>query len=118
MIGDMNRRQFLASLGIGAPAAVLEAKLGLVERVRKYFFAPKCGWKPEDLYLASMRLTAASPRSGVIITGLRSPEILAIMLDEYSSHIAEAMRTDSILFDKFDQLAIDQQISEKELLLC
>ena len=40
----MNRRQFLASLGIGAPAAVLAAKMGLLERVRSYFFAPKRGW--------------------------------------------------------------------------
>ena len=41
----MNRREFLATLGIGAPAAVVAAKAGLFERVRSYFFAPKGGWQ-------------------------------------------------------------------------
>lgn len=41
----MNRRKFLASLGIGAPAAVVAAKMGAFEAARKYFFAPKGGWR-------------------------------------------------------------------------
>src|SRR3954464_14471787 len=51
----MNRRQFLATLGIGAPAAVLAAKAGLLERARTYFFAPKQGW----IYNASPKQIAA-----------------------------------------------------------
>lgn len=45
----MNRRNFLSLVALGAPAAVIAPKLGLIERARKYFFAPsrrKCGSLP------------------------------------------------------------------------
>jgi hypothetical protein len=40
----MNRRRFLALLAVGAPATVVAEKLGLLERARSYFFAPRGGW--------------------------------------------------------------------------
>lgn len=103
----MNRRQFLASLGIGAPAAVLATKTGLAERAIKYFFAPRGGWKrflaadwgfdhPEAVYLAGMDIAAQSPRSAVFIRGIENPYIP----DWYVAKIIDAMNRDSILFEK------------------
>ncbi len=71
----MNRRQFLASVGIGAPAALLAAKLGLYERVRSYFFAPKFGWPG----ISGVRpqqggSTGVPPPCTMLVTGMKAPE--------------------------------------------
>jgi hypothetical protein len=41
----MNRRSFLKLVSAGLPAVAVAEKIGLIERVRSYFFAPKGGWK-------------------------------------------------------------------------
>lgn len=87
----MNRRQFLASLGIGAPAAVVAAKVGLFERVRKYFFAPKQGWHLEP---------AAAQRPGCY----RLSPTVQLQLEVYERQILRALHRDSVLFDKFSRL--------------
>lgn len=46
----MNRRNFLRLFGTGLPALAVAEKIGLVERVRSYFFAPKGGWRPTEYY--------------------------------------------------------------------
>lgn len=68
----MDRRQFLASLGIGAPAAVLAAKTGLFERVRSYFFAPRGGWLSSDdgFYSQMAELWAARPDCRITLWGM------------------------------------------------
>lgn len=73
----MNRRAFLASLGIGLPSAVLAEKLGLAERVRSYFFAPKQGWNQSYF----------DPR-------------VQFQLEAYVRQITDAMQRDSLLFEK------------------
>lgn len=40
----MDRRKFISLLTLGCPATVVAEKLGLVDRIRSYFFAPKGGW--------------------------------------------------------------------------
>ena len=42
----MNRRSFLKLFSAGLPATVVAEKIGLIEKARKYFFAPKGGWQP------------------------------------------------------------------------
>ena len=51
----MDRRKFLSLFALGAPAAVVAEKLGLLERMRSYFFAPRGGWvKQGELYVPSL----------------------------------------------------------------
>jgi hypothetical protein len=81
----MNRRGFLKLFGAGLPAVVLAEKIGLIEKARKYFFAPKGGWQPkaltpEMLWNAHMRLMtqlySECPDRGIILTNVRVPEYL------------------------------------------
>jgi hypothetical protein len=58
----MNRRRFLALLAVGAPAAVVAEKLGLIERARSYFFAPRGGWP--DPYIRDPLRHLWVPRRG------------------------------------------------------
>jgi hypothetical protein len=52
----MNRRSFLKLFGAGLPAVAVAEKLGLIERARSYFFAPKGGW---NLWTPDVNLSGA-----------------------------------------------------------
>jgi hypothetical protein len=41
----MNRRNFLSLLAVGAPASIVAGRIGAIERLRTYFFAPPGGWQ-------------------------------------------------------------------------
>jgi len=45
---NIDRRRFLSLLALGAPAAVVAEKLGLLSRLKTYFFAPRGGWSQWD----------------------------------------------------------------------
>jgi hypothetical protein len=73
----MNRRNFLRLFGAGLPAVVVAEKIGLIERVRSYFFAPAGGWK-----------------------GLTVQEALALQLEAFAPYIAKVIETDQTLAEQ------------------
>lgn len=40
----IDRRAFLRLAALGLPSAVIAEKMGLAEKSRSYFFAPRAGW--------------------------------------------------------------------------
>lgn len=87
----MNRRQFLAFLSVGAAAATVAPHVGLLERIRSYFFAPRGGW------LSAPRGPIPNFVTGVPI--LKLEEIDRLMRDVYMPAILTRMQTDSAIFD-------------------
>ena len=74
----MDRRGFLKLFGTGLPAAVVCEKVGLLERVRSYFFAPAAGWvRPEFL-----------------------PTSIALQLESVSKQIPVMYESDAALYDR------------------
>jgi hypothetical protein len=73
----MNRRSFLKLVGAGLPAVVVAEKVGLIERVRSYFFAPAAGWP-----------------------GLTAQQALPLMLEKFTPYIHEAIERDGCLADR------------------
>jgi hypothetical protein len=67
----MDRRSFLKVLGAGLPAIAIAEKVGLIERVRSYFFAPAAGWP-----------------------GLTAQQALPLMLEKFAPYIHEAIERD------------------------
>jgi hypothetical protein len=80
----MDRRKFLSMLAVGAPAAVIAPKLGLIEKARKYFFAPDVGWTI----------------SGSLYVRYPNAEQIAMQLEDYMRVITRQMQRDSRLFDQ------------------
>ena len=73
----MNRRGFLKLLGAGLPATVVAEKIGLVEKVRSYFFAPAGGW----------------------YGGIAVQDVLALQLETMAPYISDAINhADSLAF--------------------
>jgi hypothetical protein len=66
----MNRRRFLSLLALGAPATVVAEKVGLIEKVRTYFFAPPGGWEVVPVaHLSLAQRIALGRSSGVVLYG-------------------------------------------------
>lgn len=96
----MNRRAFLSLFAVGAPAAVVAEKLGLVERLRSYFFAPRGGWDVWDGTWRGLSRFPVPPLQPNALTS--SGNIIALQLENLRAAMPTIYRNDLILADYFD----------------
>jgi hypothetical protein len=67
----MDRRRFLSLLAVGAPAAIVAERVGLLEKMRTYFFAPRAGWNLYTPYLNANGVRSGIGRDYVLYGGAR-----------------------------------------------
>src|SRR5579859_7506574 len=94
----MDRRRFLSMLAVGAAASVVAPKMGILERLRSYFFAPRGGWLTLPRTGADFTLYTGARGGGKTLTLLQLHELIQ---KYYSPAIVAAMNTDSVLFERF-----------------
>lgn len=108
----MNRRQFLAFLSVGAAAATVAPHVGLLERIRSYFFAPRGGWlsRPLPNQIDFLSTSHAYTLYGGAAGGgkmLRIADIDRLVRDYYQPAIVAHMNRDSLLFNAIEASALE-----------
>jgi hypothetical protein len=68
LVTNLSRRAFVKTGLLLVPAAVVAPELGLIEKARKYFFAPKGGWQTTQFHSWRPEECRWEPRLPELIT--------------------------------------------------